>query len=275
MGSWLFSTTFPWWPLVVVAMIWLWMDKRLIPIRFRLSGFFIASVLTVFPGFYFRQHYFLLVLPAAALLIGCSVSSLRRLGEKKWPHSLWRGWPLFGWSFFLAATIFVNFEIWFKVPLPETVRLVYGSDTLLEGQSAGKLIRAHSSPSDKVAIQGSEPEIYFIARRHSATGYIYVYPLMETQPFARQMQDEMIREIETNAPAFIVYAHNFASWMKNPDSDPHIFNWWDDYQTNYTLVGIVDSAAPAREIWGESAVAAYGNQVRGFGFAIYQRKTMR
>ena len=46
-----------------------------------------------------------------------------------------------------------------------------------------------------MAVLGSEPEIYFLARRHSATGYIYTYGLMEAQPFARRMQDEMIREI--------------------------------------------------------------------------------
>ena len=36
-------------------------------------------------------------------------------------------------------------------------------------------IRNHSGPDALVAVLGSEPEIYFLAHRHSATGYIYTY----------------------------------------------------------------------------------------------------
>ena len=51
---------------------------------------------------------------------------------------------------------------------------------------------------------GSEPQIYFYSQRRSATGYLYTYPLMEPQPFARRMQEEMIREIESTQPEFVV-----------------------------------------------------------------------
>ena len=57
-------------------------------------------------------------------------------------------------------------------------------------------LREHTTPDDTIAVLGSEPEIYFYSHRHSATGYIYTYPLMEPQKYARQMQEEMIREIE-------------------------------------------------------------------------------
>jgi len=43
---------------------------------------------------------------------------------------------------------------------------------------------------------GSEPEIYFYAQRHSATGYIYTYALMEEHKYAHAMPEEMEREIE-------------------------------------------------------------------------------
>ena len=47
---------------------------------------------------------------------------------------------------------------------------------------AGKsavILREHSAPDARIAILGSEPEILFYARRHSATGYIYMYDLLE------------------------------------------------------------------------------------------------
>ena len=42
----------------------------------------VTSFLAMCPGFYFRQHYFILVLPAAALLCGVAVVSLRQALER-------------------------------------------------------------------------------------------------------------------------------------------------------------------------------------------------
>ena len=69
-------------------------------------------------------------------------------------------------------------------PFPETIKLA-------------EYVRDHTDPSDTIAVGGSEPQIYFYSHRHSATGYIYPYPRMEAQTYARQMQSEMIHEIES------------------------------------------------------------------------------
>jgi hypothetical protein len=46
----------------------------------------------------------------------------------------------------------------------------------------------------RIADLGSEPEIYFYAHLHSATGYIYTYGLMDEQKYAWTMQRETIRD---------------------------------------------------------------------------------
>ena len=74
-----------------------------------------------------------------------------------------------------------------------------------------------------MAVLGSEPELYFLSRRHSVTGYIYTYGMMEPQPFARRMQDEMIHDIETSQPGFIIFVDDRMSWFRYPDSDLRIF----------------------------------------------------
>ena len=65
---------------------------------------------------------------------------------------------------------------------------------------------------------GSEPEIYFYSHRHSATGYIYTYALMEPQKYAQQMQQEMIREIERARPKYLISVAMNYSWLRRPDS---------------------------------------------------------
>ena len=134
-----------------------------------------------------------------------------------------------------------------------------------------KFIHDNSKPEAQIAVLGSEPEIYFLSRRHSATGYIYTYPLMEPQPFASRMQRDMIREIETSSPEFVVFVNEDFSWQQKPRSDVTIFKWWDDYKTNYTVVGLIEQnwPQPSQIFWGKDA-AAHG-QWKGPGMEIYWR----
>jgi hypothetical protein len=74
-----------------------------------------------------------------------------------------------------------------------------------------------------VAVLGSEPEIYFYAQRHSATGYIYTYALTEEQAYASTMQREFIREVESAVPEFVVYVLIEPSWLRHAHSDDLIF----------------------------------------------------
>jgi hypothetical protein len=252
-----------------------WFDDRLRYARLWLLGFILASALTVFPGFYFRKHYFLLMLPAAALLAGCAISGAGRLWSRRANSSRPGGWPVWCYALMVAMTVIARSSVWFTEPLIQIARGIYGNDPLPESEVIAEYIRDHSAPDARVAVLGSEPEIYFLARRHSATGYLYTYGLMEEQPFARQMQDEMIREIESHPPEFIVFADNPLSWSRKPGSDLAIFHWWDSYQTNYTLVGLADIISPTNTVYvlGRQMVERYGKVVHGSGLEVYQCKT--
>jgi len=191
--------------------------------------------------------------------------------------SSWFGdWPVWGYALMVATTVIAKSGVWFIQTPVQVARDTYGADPLPECELVASYIRDNSSPDARVTVLGSEPAIYFLARRHSATGYIYTYGLMEEQPFARQMQDEMIREIETNAPEFIVFADNPLSWARKPDSDPKIFHWWDSYQTNFLLVALADIISPTNTVyvWGPQMVERYGREIHGSGLEIYRRKTV-
>jgi len=118
-----------------------------------------------------------------------------------------------------------------------------------------KYIREHSWAEDRVAVVGSEPEIYFYAQRQSATGYIYTYPLMEPQPFAAGMQREMQHEIENGNPLFLVCVDVRLSWLPGPTSDQSILTWSEKYaRQHYQLVGVVDLHDQETEIrWDADA----------------------
>ncbi len=120
-------------------------------------------------------------------------------------------------------------------------RALYGPDPFQEAIQIGAWIRAHSANNSLVAVLGSEPEIPFYADRHSASGYMYVYPLMEPQPFALTMQEELIHDVETARPEYVVVVGIVGSWTQERRSPTLIFDWWLAYRPqHYKKVGAVD-----------------------------------
>jgi len=152
----------------------------------------------------------------------------------------------------------------------ELSRTIYGSSPFIEAQQIAKYIKDRTTPEDKIAVLGSEPEIYFYADRRAATGYIYTYALMEPQPFATRMQAEMIREIESAHPLYIVFLWIEDSWLAQKDSDQGIVAWGQRYVRQcYDPVGVADirSKDETRFAWDDDVrgyVAASSNLVYTF-----------
>jgi 4-amino-4-deoxy-L-arabinose transferase-like glycosyltransferase len=215
---------------------------------FLLITFLLCSALAVCPGLYFRKHYFVLLLPPIALLAGVAIGSATELLIRRL-HSRW--WLLPPATVFLVAvtcSIYVQRDYLFKMTPLEASQALYGFNPFPEAPEVADYIRSHTTAEDRIAVLGSEPEIYFDADRRSATGYIYTYGLMEAQPFAGEMQKQMIAEIEATQPKYIVFANVGASFGRLPGSERLIFHWMDSYlPSDYELVGVADIPGHYRE----------------------------
>jgi len=232
--------------------------------------FWVFSFFATAAGLVFRQHYFILVLPAFALLVGLATGSWRQAARtttgKIMPLLLLVA--LLGWGFYVQRDVF------FRLSPVQACRKIYPGNPFVESLAVADYIRGHSLPDDRVAVLGSEPEIYFLARRHSATGYIYTYPLMERQPYAMKMQKEMAMEIESSRPAYLVLVMYPASWLFRHGSDVTVLRWFDAYAgAFYERVGLV-GLGPDGQIdsrWGEAA-----NARNPFGqfIMVYKRKPL-
>jgi len=204
-----------------------------------LLGFLLFSALALCPGFYFRYHYFILVLPAVSLLVGTAIGKLSDLLGGR--TIVVRSIPLLMLCVTLSLPILWHKKLFFEVSPVEACEMIYSENPFLESVRIAEYVREHTGPDDTIAVLGSEPEIYFYAQRHSATGYIYTYSLMEPQKYAQQMQQEMIREIESARPRYLISVAMFYSWLRRPDSEPSIFTWVNEYMAqNYVADGFVN-----------------------------------
>jgi hypothetical protein len=219
-------------------------------------GLLAASLLATAPGLYFRPHYFIMLLPAVALLAGAGASFLSETLSHR-QSLLLRAAPLVALIAALGIGVYQQRWFFFEMSPEMATRTSYKGNPFVESLEISRFIEENSSADDRIAILGSEPQIYFYAKRRSATGYIYAYHLMEIHPYARRMQEEMIAEIEAAQPKFLVFVRIPMSWLLKSQSDQTILGWAREYVAeNYRTVGVVELASWDRTIyhWGSEAV---------------------
>jgi Dolichyl-phosphate-mannose-protein mannosyltransferase len=195
-GSWLLATA-------GLLLLLIKPDRRVLSF---VLPFLICSFLAICPGFHFRPHYFILVIPVIALLAGS-------LCGANFPAAV-RGFVLATVS---AAAIFQLWnEQWFllKATPQEYLKKAYQTTKpFVETFAVAQYVKNATSGNDRIMVLGSEPQIYFYADRISATGHIYMYPLMEEQPFAEQMQEQMLKQITVESPSYLILVDDLSSWL--------------------------------------------------------------
>jgi len=221
-------------------------------------GLLVFSFAGVCFGFAFRPHYFILVLPAVALLAGLGVSAAVRIMRRSQTWGAWGAVPLLLFLAAFASVVWQQRELLLQMDPRTTARAIYGENPFLESVAIARHIREHSGPKARIAVLGSEPQIYFYSGRRSATGYIYTYGLMEPQQYALRMQEDMIAEIEQARPDYIVSVGIAASWLPTRSSERLVVRWAEQYVgDHYDLEGIIDIVSMDRTEyrWGADARA--------------------
>ena len=230
-----------------------------------------TSLLATSAGPYFLPQYFILMLPVLGILAGVAVDAIARRLMAIQP-TLRYGIPIALAVIPLIHLIYLERAMLFTDSPRRVLRTIYGVNPFPESVEIARYINERTSTDERIAVVGSEPQIYFYARRLAATGYIYTFALMEHQPYAVGMQRQMIYEIEAWNPRFVVFVNVYTSWIRTPHSDKTIFTWFDQYQRRFDRVGFVEIVSPeqTRYVWGaEAAVYTPRSDV---WLAIFERK---
>jgi hypothetical protein len=220
------------------------------------ATFCLFSVLAVCPGFYFRPHYYILMLPAAALCAGVAVSAAQEglLAKRLSTPIVWLPVLYFAFAFVLSVT--AEYRKSLHLDPVALVRKMQQGEAFPEAIAVGTYLKANSSEQDTVALFGSEPEICFYSARHCASNYLYTYPLMEKQKFAQQMQVDMMQQVRNAQPRFLVYVDDVHSWGAKSALDANrqfLDTVWQYGQSNYELVDQVPVPGDPEHMWGDHA----------------------
>jgi hypothetical protein len=249
----------------------LWDEKSRSKWGFSL-GFFLTSLTALCLGLYFRRHYFILLFPSLALLAGLAIAALSRKITSFLSQPMKVGTVLLIIIIICSYPLFAQRKSLFQLTPREVCRKIYNWNPFPESLVIARYLKQNTSLNDRIAVMGSEPQIYFYAQRRAATGYIYTYPLMKSHPFAMKMQKEMIEEIETNQPKYLVYVYAPISWLRHVKSNSLIFEWLKSYLIkHYERTAVIDIISDTETLYirGEK-VKRYKPQ-SSFSIAIFKR----
>lgn len=255
-GPRIFIGTLSLWVLAVVSAIFLWRRSRPGSPRFWAFLFLLFSALAILPGLYLRSHYFILLFPALALLCGMGLQLMHEQLRRSRPHLSWI--PAALCALAVASSIYAQRAPLFLFnPIAET-RNVYLGTPFPEARQVGLYLRDHSRPGDRIAVLGSEPEIFFYAHRLSPSGFIYMYPFSEKQQYNEQMMQQFAQQTARAAPRFIVLVTFEGSWW-TPRPRPGFMVQAQAMSTQllqgYRMVGLfnIKSLQETDAYWGAQA----------------------
>jgi len=242
--------------------------------RLFLLSFSLFSFLSVCPGLFFRGHYFVMFLPAVALLSGATLHFAgKMLAAPKWRRYS-QSVPFALFMVCIAYGLY-NEKNYFYLRTPLQVsRSLYGLNPFPEALQVARYLKNHTTSSDKIAVLGSEPEVYFYCDRTAASGHIYMYGLVENQPYAERMQRQMISEIESSHPKYVVLTGVDTSWLTQPSSPLVLSQWQGRYLHQfYQPVGAIDIfASEATSYHWDDKTAGDVHRSDSF-LTVYKRKS--
>jgi hypothetical protein len=267
------GATLPCWLLAGIGLVIALARRRALGRPGFLPGWLLCAGLSVAVGMRFRPQHFLLLTPVLALLAGLAVSRIGEQVVRRGPRALAGVVQVALVAVAVASFAWGERRILFTAPPMEAARLVYGTNPFPESIEVARFLREHTAPDETIAVLGSEPQIYFYAKRRSASPYILTYPLMQPGERALSMQREMIRALDRARPRYLVFVNAKASWQQREDSPGEIFAWHRSQTRGaYQRVGWVhippDGKTEVR--WGEQAAGP--PPTGGTGIAVWRRR---
>src|SRR2546427_3422596 len=178
-----------------------------------LAGF---SFLAIVPGLRFYGHYWIQLLPAAALATAVAFHAARELLGRRLGSSTTALLLAGAYAGAAAANVWAERAYYFHPDPTRILREVYDMNPFPEAKVVGEFVKSHTAERDRIVVLGSEPEIYFYADRRAATRHHYLAFLMGDRtmlPRSTALQQELISDVSAALPKYVIFVGDPISWL--------------------------------------------------------------
>ncbi len=231
------------WVISFIAPFLLWLTDVKMWIKLFILGFHLFGFFTVMPGNHYYGHYFLQWVPTVCIAAGSFFYTLNYFLENKFNFKNNAKYIAVG---VLLIACFSNLnalkKYYFTKNPSKLVRQVYGLNPFPESKVIADKLNTLMKPEDKLAVFGTEIQMYFYTNkispsRFAGSGALLEFPVKK----AEEWQKEFIFDVEKANPRFLVFYSHAISWLANPNVKNLIFPWFDKFSAEkYNLIGFAD-----------------------------------
>ncbi len=236
------------WAVAALGLVGVWFMRTALVNKIAAALFFALSLGSVFIGLAFYPHYFVLALPAVALLAALLLAALRtRTGNAV---------PVVLAVALLVIPVARNYYYYFTDNFNTIQRICYGSNFFPELRKIGEELGRRVASGQRIAVLGSEPQVMVYANRASATGHLFMYPILQGHPKSAVFRQQYLDDLKKNQPEYIVYNTLPTSW-KQGYTDEYFFkmakNFVDQHYEEVGKAEMFSDGRPSVIYWDESA----------------------
>ncbi len=212
-------------------------------VKLAVLGFFGFGFLTVMPGNHYYGHYFLQWVPTVCISAGAFFFSVEEIIKTRFNLKAASRYIALG---ILVLASFSNIsalkKYYFNTNSTQLLRQVYGLNPFPESKVIADKLNTMMTPEDKLAVFGTEIQMYFYTNkispsRFAGSGALLEFPIKK----AEEWQKEFMSDVEKANPRFLVFYSHPISWLAHPNVNNLIFPWFDKFSAEkYNLIGYAD-----------------------------------
>ena len=211
-------------------------------LKFTLVFFGLMCFLSIVPGLRFYGHYWLQIMPGAAIGFALLVDEIIQLSARIKAENFAKPILVVVFLFICFNHFSVAGPVYFKPNYDKILKMVYGSNPFPEAKKLSDFVARRAAKGDKVAVLGSEPEIYFYLQEPMKTNHYYLTYLVDPRiEQAKTWSKEFLDEMDKNKPKFLFFVNHPFSWMLQKDYNPEVFDYYQDsVQKYYHPIAVAD-----------------------------------
>ncbi len=248
-------------------------------LKFFVIGFYGFGFLTVMPGNHYYGHYFLQWVPTVCISAAAFIYSAQELLKTKFNIQKTSTY------IFLGILIVFSFshlsalkKYYFNKNNSLLLRQVYGLNPFPESKVIADKLNTLMNPEDKLAVFGTEIQMYFYTKktspsRFAGSGALLEFPVKKSE----EWQNEFISDVEKADPKYLVFFSHPISWMANPNVKNLIFPWFDKFSAEkYNLIGFADMYDNTTNyVWGADIDLVNSPPKSQYKVFVFERKSTK
>jgi hypothetical protein len=213
--------------------------------RVFVSALLVSATAAVSAGFYFYLHYFIMLIPAVAIIVAMALNTMAADLRTRMFGSAAAFIPGAVVALWAALTIAWLFNVWFVWSPDELVARRYLGNPFVQTRRIASYLSTNCPPNARIAVLQSEPEIFVYTHHRSSTGFIYAYDLTAPSPVRFELEKQFKEDLVASDPDYIVFVAAPFAWTPQDHAGLALADWCYAFaQSNATRIAVADGMLP-------------------------------